>query len=330
MLESYGAIAYDDAQMSQALEPSRRAWRKAIESRGAFVLSGRVRSPTFAGGSELAHLGLLSGIDLSDPFTHDLLLTSSRPTLVSLFRERDYRTFGVYPALSWDWPERRFYGYDTFLDGRDLKWQGPHFGAWRIPDQYAMARFLDRHRRRAGEAPQFVFLATINGHLPFLPTPPYQPDWSRMLSSDPYDAAQVRAALAERPDWLALRPGYVRALDYMYRWLAGHESLPRAHPHVLIAIGDHQPASGVSGPAATWDVPVHVVTTDPELRTRLSRAGLTDGLEPARTPLGAMHEFTALLLQVFDSRCKPDATAYNLNGNRGLDPMQCVVRRDNP
>ena len=84
---------------------------------------------------------MLSGLDLTDPLRHDLLLTTDRPTLITLFRANGYRTFGFYPALFWDWPERVFYGYDQFVEGRDLGYPGPEFGYWKIPDQYAAARF---------------------------------------------------------------------------------------------------------------------------------------------------------------------------------------------
>ena len=43
-----------------------------------------------------------------------------RPTLTSLFRRAGYQSAGLYPALSWDWAERAYYGFDLFLDGRDL------------------------------------------------------------------------------------------------------------------------------------------------------------------------------------------------------------------
>lgn len=43
-----------------------------------------------------------------------------RPTLTSLFRRAGYQSVGLYPALSWDRAERAYYGFDLFLDGRDL------------------------------------------------------------------------------------------------------------------------------------------------------------------------------------------------------------------
>jgi hypothetical protein len=85
-LESYGATVFDNAASHERLAPARQALARAIAAGGMGVVSAFVTSPTFGGASDMAHLGLLSGIDLSDPLRHDLLLTSRRPTLLDLFR----------------------------------------------------------------------------------------------------------------------------------------------------------------------------------------------------------------------------------------------------
>ena len=82
------------------MQPRRQELAAAIAASGRHVVSAFVRSPTFGGASDLAHLGLLSGIDLMNPLAHDLLLTTDRPTLMSLFRANSYQTHGVYPAIS--------------------------------------------------------------------------------------------------------------------------------------------------------------------------------------------------------------------------------------
>ena len=258
-----------------------------------------MRSPTFAGASELAHLSLLSGIDLSDPLRHDLLLTTDRPTLVSLFRRAGYQTVGLYPALSWDWAERAFYGFDLFLDGRNLDYRGPPLGYWKIPDQFSLARFEQLHPLRPDSPPRFLFFPTITTHLPFGPAPPYQSDWERLLTPDPFGAEESRRLLGADVDWLDMLPGYVAMFDYTYRWLGGYLQRPEPRESVMLWVGDHQPASSVSGEGASWDVPVHVITRDPELLARFVALGFQPGLEPRRPSLGSLHDLTALLLKTF-------------------------------
>jgi len=300
-LESYGAVAFDDRRMHARLAPQREGLARGIAASGRQVVSAFVTSPTFGGASELAHLGLLAGLDLSDPLRHDLLLTSDRPTLVSFLRGHGYRSFGLYPALSWDWPERSFYGFDVFLDGRDLGWRGPRLGLWWIPDQYTVARFEQLHGAPEGP-PHFLFFPTITSHAPFVPVPPFQPDWERLLGDEPFDAPDVARSMAQRTDWLDLYPGYVGMIGYTYDWVGSWLARPRARRELVLLVGDHQPTAGVTGPGARWDVPVHVVSDDPRLLERLRAAGFVPGLEPDPRPIGPLHTLTGLLLQAFDAR----------------------------
>ena len=304
-LESYGAMAFLHPRAAPALAMSRQQLEQDIADSGRVVASAFVRASTFAGASELSHLSLLSGVDLSDPLRHDLMLSTQRPTLVSLFRSAGYQTSGLYPALSWDWDERAFYGFDQFLDARDLNWRGPALGYWKVPDQYSLARFEQLHPVRADAPPRFLFFPTISSHLPFGPVPPYQSDWQRLLSDDPYGAEMSRQLAAAHVDWNDMLPNYIGMFDYTYRWLGGHLRQPEARESVMLWVGDHQPAASVSGKGASWDVPVHIVTRDRALLQRFIAQGFVAGLAPERAPLGGMHDLTTLLLRAFDGRTAP-------------------------
>ncbi|MCU0938884.1 MAG: sulfatase-like hydrolase/transferase [Burkholderiaceae bacterium] len=220
-LESYGAMAFDHPRVAPQLAAARARFAQDIAGSGRVVASAFVRAATFAGASELSHLSLLSGIDLTDPLRHDLLLTTERPTLTALFRRAGYESVGLYPALSWDWAESRFYGFDRFLDGRDLDYRGPPLGYWKIPDQFTLARVEQLLPRDAQAPPRFLFFPTITSHLPFGPVPPYQPDWQRLLTPDPFGEEESRRLLASFVDWIDMLPNYVRMFDYTYRWLGG-------------------------------------------------------------------------------------------------------------
>lgn len=300
-LESYGAMAYDHPRAGAQLTAARARLAADIAASGRVVASAYVRAATFAGASELSHLTLLSGIDLSDPLRHDLLLTTQRPTLVSLFRRAGYQAVGLYPALSWDWAERAYYGFDLFLDARDLQYAGPPLGYWKVPDQFSLARFDQLHpaaaAASAGAPPRFLFFPTITSHLPFGPVPPYQPDWARLLTPDPYGPAETERLRNAYVDWLDMLPNYVGMFDYTYRWLGGYLQRPEPRESVMLWVGDHQPAASVSGAGASWDVPVHIVTRDAGLLARFVALGFKPGLDPARPALGGMHDLTTLLLK---------------------------------
>ena len=307
MLESVGAVVYDDARADQALRTSRDRFAADIAASGRQVVSAFFGSPTFAGGSDLAHLGILSGIDLSDPMRHDVLLTTQRPTLNALFRAHGYQTFGLYPALDWEWPERAFYGFDVFVARRDLGYAGPAMGFWQVPDQFSAARFEQLYPRDADAPPRFVFFPTITCHLPFSPVPPYQPDWSRVLGPQPFAEVEVSRALAEQPNWLNMFPGYVRMVAYTYQWLGAYLRQPEPREAIYLLIGDHQPAANITGEGASWDVPVHIVARDGELLARFIEQGFQPGLAPPRQALGPLHALTGMLLQAFsDPDYRPD------------------------
>lgn len=310
MLESVGAVVYDDARADQALRASRDRFAADIAASGRQVVSAFFGSPTFAGGSDLTHLGILSGIDLSDPMRHDVLLTTQRPTLNSLFRAHGYQTFGLYPALDWEWPERAFYGFDVFVARRDLGYAGPAMGFWQVPDQFSAARFEQLYPRDADAPPRFVFFPTITCHLPFSPVPPYQPDWSRVLGPQPFAEADVSRALAEQPNWLNMFPDFVRMVAYTYQWLGAYLRQPEPREAIYLLIGDHQPAANITGEGASWDVPVHIVARDGELLARFIEQGFQPGLAPPRQALGPLHTLTGMLLQAFSTPdYRPDSSS---------------------
>ena len=310
-LESYGATTYDEPGVASVVTPARDALEQAAAETGRRVVSAFVESPTFGGGSWLAHSSLMSGHEVRDQGDYNVLLTQQRETLPKLFAAAGYRALAVMPGLKKEWPEGVFYGFDKIYGERDLDYRGPDFGWWRIPDQYSLAK-LDAIALGSLPRPRaFVFMPTINTHIPFRPTPPYQPDWSRMLGPHPYDEAAAAAAVEETPEWTNLRAGYADSFAYTFHYLAGYL---RARPHadfVLVLIGDHQPAASVSGQGARWDVPVHVVTSRDAVAESLRAVGFIEGvrLPAGRPPIGNMSMLTTWLLAAFDSG-PPPATGY--------------------
>ena len=300
-IESYGLVAFSNQQAYARLKPSRDALAAQIAASGQQVVSAYLRSTTFGGGSELAHVSLLSGIDTSDPSRHDLLLTTRRPTLVHLFRQHGYETHGFYPALTWDWPEKAFYGFEKFTDARDLGYQGPKLGYWSVPDQIALALYQKLHPVTGDSRKRFTFFTSISSHMPFHPVPPYLQDWQQALSATPFDAAQLAGVAAQKVDWFNMFPGYVAMQDYNYKWLAGYLAQPRVRESFTIVLGDHQPAANVTGEGASWDVPVHIISARHDLLQRFVERGFKPGLEPAQPRIGALFDLTSMLLAAFDS-----------------------------
>ncbi len=294
--ESYGAIVFDNAAMHQQVAPLQKALDTQALARGQSIVSAFVTSTTFGGGTDLAHMALLSGVDTRDPILHDVLLTTQRPTLVKHFKSKGYQTFGLYPALSWDWPEGDFFGFDKLVDARALNYEGPQLGYWKVPDQFALAKFRQLQPIGQGSPPRFLFFSSISSHLPFHPVPPYQPDWAKVLTSAPFDNQEVARLQASSTPWLDMQPGYVGMIKYNFEWLAGYLAMPKEREYVMVVLGDHQPTSNVTGEGASWDVPVHVIASNPALIERFLAAGFSPGMLPERKAIASLSGLTTILL----------------------------------
>jgi hypothetical protein len=303
-VESYGAIAYDHPAIANGLTASREALAAAIRDSNRQVVSAFVESPTFGGSSWLAHLSLLSGIEVREPETNARLMTEQRDTLVRAFGRRGFRTIGLMPGMRQRWPEGAFYGFDEIYGAERLAYQGPYFGWFGIPDQYSLHRLDALEARRAPRQPLFVVFPTLSTHFPFTPTPPYQPDWARLSSAAPYDEKAIDRAFAreDEMDWIDFAPGYVEAMAYDFQTLGGYLRKRADDDLVMILIGDHQPPAVLSGARAPWDVPVHVVASRAEVLERFTARGFRAGLAPAKPSISPMHALLPIILDAFGNR----------------------------
>lgn len=300
-VESYGAVTYDRPSFAEALVASRRDLVAAVTETNREVISAYVESPTFGGSSWLAHISLLSGVEVRTPDTNAMLMAQQRDTLVTQFARRGFRTIALMPGLWQRWPEGAFYGFDEIYGGERIGYRGPPFGWFSVPDQFALAA-LDALEPPDGGRPLFVFFPTIGTHAPFHPMPPYQPDWARMLTEHPYDDAALQEAFEREPDWLNLGPSYVNGMSYAHATLAGYLRKNADRDIVLIVLGDHQPPALVSGEGGPWDVPVHVIASRRDVLDRLQVHGFSAGLTPRRPHLGRMHTLLPMLLAAFGDR----------------------------
>lgn len=301
-VESYGAVTFDSPTLAATLAPSRAAFEAAVRETGRQMVSAFVESPTFGGSSWLAHLSLLSGIEIRDPYSYQTLMTESRPTLVKTFARAGYRTVALMPGMRQAWPEGAFYGYDRIYGRDDLAYTGPQFGWWSIPDQYALAKLDALEGPRGSRAPLFAVFPTSTTHAPFGPVAPYQPRWLKVLTDDAYDRAEVQGILSHQPDWTNLSADYAHAMSYEFTTFAGYLRERAGDELVMILVGDHQPPAMVAGEGAPWTVPVHVIASDSGIIQRLLAQDFRPGLTPTRPSLGPMHTLLAMLVNSFASQ----------------------------
>ncbi|PYR47232.1 MAG: hypothetical protein DMF89_19520, partial [Acidobacteria bacterium] len=86
-IEAYGAISYERPEFAARLAGDRERLEKAIHDTNRDVVSAYVESPTFGGSSWLAHITLLSGVEIRSHDANALLMTEKRDTLVTTFRQ---------------------------------------------------------------------------------------------------------------------------------------------------------------------------------------------------------------------------------------------------
>jgi hypothetical protein len=129
---------------------------------------------------------------------------------------------------------------------------------------------------------------------------------------------------AQKEEWFNMRPGYIGMMNYNYQWFKGLLAQPKMRDALYIVLGDHQPAANVTGEGATWDVPVHIISSQPELLQRLLERGFQPGLTPQTPRVGAMFDLTRILLDVLDSGA--NQIAQNPNPARLASAQSLAVK----
>jgi len=280
--ESYGTVALDNPAYRAAIAPALARFAATTEEAGYTLLSSRILSPTFGGGSWLAHGTMASGSKL-DQFLSRLLLESDRRSLPRYMAAAGYRTVNVMPGIKKPWPEGKFWGFEQSYYASDLDYRGPEFGWFGIPDQYTLKKFATRENH-ADDKPLFAQIVLVSSHTPFYPVPPYVAAWA-----DAGDYVGVTPAEWERiyrqPDWNNLAAPYVESVAYDLDVLGGFLATRVADGALVIILGDHQPPAFISGEKQPWTVPIYVLSKDQELLAPFAALGYRPGVAPDRQPL---------------------------------------------
>jgi len=299
-IESYGTTVFDTPEFRSALREALAQFEATLRASGYTIASNRLVSPTFGGGSWLAHATLASGVRLDDPVLYSQLLRSGRKLLPGYFKDAGWRAVDIMPGTKAQAPEARAWGFDREIDAAELGYHGPSFGWFAIPDQYTLDRATAIREALGPEAPVFTQIVLVSSHIPFSPVPPYLADWR-----DAGAFATVPAAdwdeIFRPPDWSVLAPGYLKSLKYDFAvlgdWLVKH----LAGDELVILLGDHQPPAVVGGEFRDWTVPIHVLSRDGGLVSPFITAGYIAGVVPPRTPPPkGMESFLPSFLAAFD------------------------------
>lgn len=303
-VESYGRVAIDDPGLSSDVvatldEGTRRLGRAGYRARSAWLTS-----PTFGAISWLAHSTLQSGLWVDSQQRYDHLVTTDRETLSSLFGRAGWRTVASVPANDRDWPQGAFYGFDHVYDSRNVGYRGPRFGYPTMPDQFTLEALQQAELAPRDRRPVMAEIDLISSHAPWSRTPD-------LLPQESVGDGSVYAGMPETlpseadiwPDAGRVRAAYAHSVVYSLQSVVSFLSTYADDDLVVVLLGDHQPAtivSGGSGGDPGHDVPVTVIAKDPGVVEALAPWGWDPGMRPSdHAPVWRMDAFRDELLRAY-------------------------------
>ncbi|MDL9978406.1 CDP-alcohol phosphatidyltransferase [Microbacterium candidum] len=300
-IESYGRSAVEGSSFAPGVDAVLRQGTADLAAQGYASESAWMTSPTFGGISWLAHSTLQTGLWIDTQSSYDTIVGTQRFTLSDAFRTAGWRTVSDVPRDTGPWADGvSFYHYGSFLDARNSGYRGPSFGYARIPDQYTLKAFADRELA-SGHTPVMAEIDLLSSHTPFAPLPQLEP-WDAIGDGSVYAGQPAQgdqpAAVWEHTE--SIRTAYGQAIQYSVGSLLSFLQNVDDPNLVVVALGDHQPSTIVSGSAANHDVPVSIIARDPAVLKPISGWHWQAGLEPgAAAPTWRMDVFRDRFLAAF-------------------------------
>lgn len=311
-VESYGRVAVQGSPFSASVASTLDAGTSRLGKAGFSSRSAFLTSPTFGGISWLAHSTLQSGLWVDSQRRYDDLMATDRATLSATFKRAGWRTVGDVPSNRQDWPDgTSFYRYDTVYDARNVGYAGPGFSYASMPDQYVLSAFQRLELDKPGHRPVMAEIDLVSSHTPWTPLP-HLLDWGDVGNGSVFsamDGGPPPQVVWRDPD--QVRAAYAKSIEYSLSTLISFVlSCHDSNDLVLVVLGDHQPATVVSGPGASHDVPITVIARDPAVMSRISGWGWQDGLRPhPDAPVWRMDAFRDRFLTAFGPPSPPATPA---------------------
>jgi hypothetical protein len=300
-VESFGRVAVEDPSLSPGINAVLDAGTKQLAGAGFSSRSAFLTSPAFGALSWLAHATLQSGLWIDSQQRYDVLVTSSRLTLSRLFARAGWRTVADIPANDRDWPQGAFYAYDHIYDSRNVGYQGPRFGYPTMPDQYTLDAFHRLELAREHRRPVMAEIDLITSHAPWSRTP-------RLIDQSAVGDGSVFDGMPEQlpseadiwPSPERVRVAYGDSIEYSLNAFLSFMEAYGDDDLVVVLLGDHQPATIVSGEDAGHDVPIAIIARDRAVMGRIAGWGWGDGLRPRPgAPVWRMDLFRDRFLAAF-------------------------------
>jgi hypothetical protein len=295
-VESYGKVAVQGSSFSPQVDGVLDNGTRQLEAAGFGSRSGWLSSPTFGGISWLAHSTMQTGVWVDRWWKYDQLVTSDRLTLSQAFGRAGWRTVGDVPSDNRSWPAgSSFYHYDKVYNRLDVGYRGPTYAYASMPDQYVLLALQRLELGRTGRPPLFAEVDLVSSHEPWTQIPPLIP-WGSVGDGS------VFSSLPDNPGVSDIRERYGRSIQYTLSTLFSFVQHYGDDNLVMIVLGDHQPATTVSGDGASHDVPISIIAHDPAVLRSIGGWGWVNGMRPGpQAPVWRMSAFRDRFLAAFGS-----------------------------
>jgi len=182
-------------------------------------------------------------------------------------------------------------------------YRGPRFGYPTMPDQYTLDAFQRLELAGRDRRPVMGEIDLISSHAPWSRTP-HMIEQARVGDGSVFEGmpeqAPSKTVIWRSPE--RVRAAYGQSIEYSLDALVTFLETYGDDDTVVVFLGDHQPATIVSGENADHDVPVTVVARDPKVLDRIHGWGWDPGLRPRPdAPVWRMDSFRDRFLAAFGS-----------------------------
>ena len=136
--------------------------------------SGQISSPSFGGGTSDVEFEALTGWSMypvdAVPYTHILSRRANFPSIVSTLKSNEYDATAMHVFSGTMYKRNIVYnnlGFDKFIDDTGVDYFGENVYNDKISDRYAFNEILKT--LDSNEKKQFVFMVTMQNHMPYNP-----------------------------------------------------------------------------------------------------------------------------------------------------------------
>src|SRR4051794_12907730 len=303
-VESYGKVAVQGSSFSPRVDAVLDRGTAQLRADGFSSRSAFLSSSTFGGLSWLAHITTQSGIRIGTQRGYNQLAKSDRLTLSAAFKRAGWRTVSEDPANKRTWPEgASYYHYDKIYDRRNVGYRGPAFGLPPMPDQYVLAALQRLELAKRHRPPVFAEVDLISSHTPWTKIPRLIP-WDKVGDGSVFHRVPVEESTKASlfGDARRARSAYGHSIEYSMSTIISFVRRYANDKTVVVLLGDHQPATLVTGPGASHHVPITVIARDSKVTDQIAGWHWDDGLHPSpQAPVWPMAAFRDRFLTAFGS-----------------------------